>query len=166
MKRPYVIQFEQLALGVHEYDFFINEGLFTSMQNDAILKADIKVELALNKTANMMDMSMKFNGSLDVPCDRCNGPLRLNVKETGRLVVKFGQEEHQDLDDLIILDDHEYEIDLEHFFYENICLMIPARNIHSELDCDPEILAYLAKQEKLMKKKVDPRWEKLKGIQN
>lgn len=161
MKSQYAIQFEQLNLGEHLFEFEVDRDLFND--NEDILDANVSVYLNLYKTGNMMDLKFHYNGDLKIPCDRCNDPLGLKVKENSNLFVKFGQSQHEELDDLLVLEDHEHEIDLKQYFYETICLMIPIRHVHEEKDCNEEILKKLREIES-EKIDIDPRWEKLKNL--
>lgn len=161
MRSEYIVQFERLGLGEHQFDFTADQNLFEG--NEEVLKANVTIDLTLYKTGNMMDMRFEFNGFMTLPCDRCNDPLEMNVNDNSELVVKFGQTEHEDLDDLIVLDDHEYEIDLKQYLYETLSLLIPIRHVHEEKDCNPEILKKINSVEE-GKNDIDPRWEKLKEI--
>ena len=160
--RPFVVKFEQLSHGSHDFEFEIDKLLFKT--NEDVLDAKFKVDLDLYKTGNMMDMKFYFTGSFMLPCDRCNEALWVDIEDESKLVVKYGQTHHEDLDELIVLEDHEHELDLEQYFYETLSLFIPARRVHEEKDCNPDIIAKLGKSDDDSEGETDPRWEKLKEI--
>ena len=162
MSKEYQIQFEPMSLGTHHLEFSVDHDLFRKWGNEDLLSADIIVDVDLNKTANMLDLRFKFEGQFQLPCDRCNESLFVPLQEEGKLIVKYGQVSHEEMDDLIILGDNEHVVDLESYLYESISLMIPRRNVHSEEDCDPEVLKMLKEKEEETKDKIDPRWENLR----
>ena len=160
--RPFVVKFEQLSHGGHDFNFTVDKQIFET--NEEVLDAKFKVELNLYKTGNMMDMNFHFDGSFMLPCDRCNEAVWVSIEDDSKLVAKYGQPHHEDLDELIVLEDHEHELDLEQYFYETLSLFIPARRVHNEKDCNPDIIAKLEKSQDDDKGETDPRWEKLKEI--
>ena len=165
MNRPYTIQFESLSLGKHEFFFEVDHSIFEESNIKELLDTQINAKVYLTKTDNMMDLNVHFKGQLTLPCDRCTGIMKIPVDEEARLVIKYRQEDHEDLEDLMILDDRDHEIKLFDFFYENINLMLPQRNVHIESDCDPEVIKMLNTTWELESEiKSDPRWEKLKNL--
>ena len=163
--KPYVVQFEQLNLGEHHFDFDVDSWLFKEYENEDVLDASFKIDLILYKTGNMMNMKFRYDGKFTLPCDRCTEAMFLPIMEESKLVVKFGQEHHEDLDELIVLEDHEHEIDLTQYFYESLSLFIPVRHVHNEKECNPEILKRLRNTDAEGESdETDPRWEKLKEI--
>ncbi len=165
MKGPYVLQFEQMSPGEHHLTFDADRAVFERNGNEEILDAEFSIELNLYKTGNMMDMKFHYKGRASMPCDRCNDPVEVSVDGESKLVVKFGQSHHEDLDELIVLEDHEHELNLEQYFYESLSLMLPVRHVHDEKDCNQEIIKKLGEyREKPSEDDVDPRWQKLKEI--
>ena len=165
MKSKHIILFEGLSLGEHEFDFEVDKSLFDKTKIKEILDTKIDVKVYLKKSENMMNLDILFKGEFVIPCDRCNEEMKILVDDEGKLVVKYGQVENEDLDDLIILKDNEHEIDLSGYFYESLSLMIPQRNVHDESECDQEVINMLKNtQIHLNDKSSDPRWEKLKNL--
>ena len=164
MIKQFQIQFEPMSLGSHHLEFQADQELFKRMGNEEVLSADVIIDIDLNKSANMMDLRITYEGQIELPCDRCNEGLYIPLKETGMLIVKYGQVEHEEIDDLLILDDKEHVLDLEAYFYESLSLMIPQRKVHDEADCDPAVLKVLKDLENENENKIDPRWEGLKEI--
>ena len=164
MSKQFQIQFEPMNLGSHQLEFMIDQELFKKWENGEVLSADVIIDIELNKSANMMDLRFTYEGQLEVPCDRCNEGLYIPLRETGKLIVKYGQVEHEEIDDFLILDDKEHVLDLEAYFYESLSLLIPQRKVHDEADCDPAVLSILKDSVEENNNKIDPRWEGLKEI--
>ena len=165
MTGPYVVKFEHLDLGEHGFVFEADQSLFEGSNIEEVLKANIKIDLKLYKTGNMMDFEFNYQGNATVPCDRCNDPVNVSIQGESRLAVKYGQEHHDDFDEMMVLDDREHEIDLTQYFYESLSLLIPVRHVHDEKNCNQDILKKLGSFETENESgEVDPRWEKLKEI--
>jgi len=161
---PFIVKFEQLSLGEHEFSFKANKALFEGSGNEDVLDSNFDINLKLYKTGNMMDLKFQYTGDFVLPCDRCNDPMKISINEESKLAVKFGQIHHEDLDELIVLEDHEHEIDLKQYFYECLSLMIPVRHVHDEKKCNEEILNKLGRVQKNDLSDADPRWQKLKEL--
>jgi len=90
-----------------------------------------------------------------------------------RLIIKFNDEEIEELtDEIIVLGKNEFELDLSDYLYECINLTVPAyircEELGDGLQCDEEMvktIQNLAPTEP-EEAKTDPRWEALKGIKN
>ena len=146
---------------------FIENEIFKDISYVDITGADFLVELRLYKTSNMMDLQFTYKGHIEVPCDRCMEAVKMNLSGKSALAVKFGQAHHEDFDELLILDENEHEIDLGQHIYESISLLIPARTIHEEGSCDPEVMKRINSDLDLKgKQEIDPRWEKLKKFKD
>lgn len=150
-------------MGSHRLEFAVDGNLFSKWGNNDLMSADVMIDVEMIKSANMLDLRLEFEGQFQLPCDRCNESLYIPLKEGGKLIVKYGQISHEEMDDLIILGDNEHVLDLEYYFYESLSLMIPARNVHDEEDCDPEVLKLLKGKINNNNDEVDPRWESLKN---
>ena len=161
---PFVVKFEQLSLGEHEFTFKAGKMLFEGSGNEDVLDANFDIDLMLYKTGNMMELKFHYTGDFVLPCDRCNDPVEVSVEDETKLALKFGQVHHEDLDELIVLEDHEHEIDLKQYLYECISLMIPFRHVHEEENCNAEILKKLGRIKEDASSDTDPRWQKLKEL--
>jgi len=165
MISPFIVKFDQLSLGKHEFAFKVDKTLFEGNGNEDVLDASFDIKLELYKTGNVMDMKFLYSGDFILSCDRCNDAVTIPVKEESELIAKFGQLEHENLGELIVLEDHEFEIDLGPYIYESLSLVIPVRHIHEEKDCNPEILKKLKGiEEENTSDYTDPRWQKLKEL--
>ena len=165
MRSKHIIQFEGLSLGHHEFDFDVDKSLFDRAELRDILDAKIEVKVYLSKSDNMMNLDMVFSGYIAIPCDRCVEEMKIQIDDEAKLVVKYGQVENENLDDLFVLKDHEHEIQLGDYFYENLSLMIPQRNVHDESECDQEVIKMLKGTDNIVENEsTDPRWEKLKNL--
>jgi len=116
----------------------------------------------------LLDFTME--GHIIVECDRCLEDLELPIDSYDELIVKFGDSEETETEEVIVVSPKEYELDVSQYIYEYISLQLPMRNVHDEEEngqtCDPEILKALEKLQPQQEETPpeDPRWDGLKGI--
>ena len=163
----FYIPFKGLNIGVHNYRWEISHKFFETIDNSEIDDAAIEVELDLEKQERMMICNFKIAGSVFVKCDRCLDKLEMPVNKEDTLYIKFGAESGGDADDVIIIGDTEYQIDVSNLINEFITLSLPLKKVHpsdkKEGDgCNKEIINKL--EELSGNNNVDPRWEKLKNL--
>jgi uncharacterized metal-binding protein YceD (DUF177 family) len=123
----------------------------------------------MEKQERMLIFDLELKGKIEASCDRCGEPFDLPVKGNEQLIVKFGDEDLQEDDMLVVIPDTSYEFDLSHYLYEMIHLLLPAKRIHGEDEngnslCDPEMLKHIDEYEE--EEKTDPRWDALRKLKD
>ena len=173
MKRfgKYVINFGGLPKGIHEFVFEVDESFFAHFENSIIQKAKADVLVTLEKEDTMLLLDFTIEGSATLPCDRCLEELNIEIEGYNELIVKFGENEEEESEDVIVLPAKAHEIDVSQYIYEYITMLVPIRNVHPDDEdgnstCDPEALKELEKyrHHEEEQKPTDPRWEALKNI--
>ncbi|MCX6270704.1 MAG: DUF177 domain-containing protein [Bacteroidetes bacterium] len=163
----FVINFHGLALGVHQFNFEIDDSFFEWVEDTELSEGDIAVNVTLDRQERMLVFDFDISGSVFVPCDRCLDPFDLPVEGKQKLIVKFGEQFGEESDDVIILPSVVHQIDLSQYIYEYIHLLLPYQRVHPEDEegnslCDQEQLKRLEELSKV--KEIDPRWDKLRGF--
>ncbi len=85
-------------------------------------------------------------------------------------MVKFGEIDNQDDDELLILPHGSHQIDVAQYIYEMIVLSVPQKKVHPGIENGTlkseilEKLKDLEPQEKPPSDDTDPRWDKLKDL--
>ncbi|MCH7534938.1 MAG: DUF177 domain-containing protein [Bacteroidetes bacterium] len=151
-----------LAEGDHQYHFDIDGSFFKSFEFSGISKCNLGIEIQMNKSSYMLVIEAEMEGKVNVPCDSCGSDFYLAIRGDERLIVKIGEQDNFD-DEVWIMKSFDTDIDLTHFVYECAMIMLPAKRIHRENECDEEALKNLEKYS-LSKVNKDPRWDKLKEI--
>lgn len=164
--KQFVIQFESLKIGNHDFQFEIDETFFEQLDSPEISKGKFQIDLDFEKMSTMLVLNFKINGSVLLSCDRCLEDFYYDLKTKQKLIVKFGEESFEESDEVIVLASNKTDIDISQFIYEYILLAIPQRRVHDEKDCDPEIVKLLnsTKKAKAEIKESDPRWDVLKKL--
>ena len=166
----FLIPFAGLKDGVHHFDFAINDEFFEGYDFFDFKKVDVKVHLAFEKTPTMLNLDFKASGKVNVPCDLSNEPFDLSISSDYHLVVKFGDSDNLNDDELLILPHGSYQIDVAHYIYEMNVLSIPQKKIHPGIKNGTlkskvlEKLKDLDPQKKSLSDEIDPRWDKLKDL--
>ncbi len=181
----YNIDLKNLALGIHQKAYFLENKFFADIDGDEVQRGKVQVDLTINSTDLMFDMNFQIAGSVVISCDRCLDNMELAISTKNRLVVKFGTEYAEESDEVIIVPKSEGEIDLSWFIYEFIALALPMKHVHPVGKCNKAMASQLkmhtAKSINLDNEfadnttnievgdldgdiQTDPRWDALKGL--
>lgn len=161
-----IIPFVGLKEGVHEFKFQIDKTFFKQFEYSIIQDASLKVKLLFEKKKTMFNLSFKIKGEIFTDCDRCGDPLTIKVKGEEDLIVKFGYEDYNETDEIKIISENEYELDLADSIYEFAHLLLPSKKTHKKKeDCNPDVIEQL-KQLNIKKEteSIDPRWDALSKL--
>ena len=127
----FVLNHKGLKVGIHYFDFHIDNSFFEQFEGSEICEADVNVHLILEKRSQFMELKFELNGVVGVSCDRCLDLVSLPVCDSSLLLVKFG-EETQDGDEYLVLSQAEDTLDVSQFIYEYAHLFMPLRRVHPE----------------------------------
>lgn len=169
----FLIPFIGLKLGKHQFEYQINETFFDAFDFEDFEKADIKVNVTLEKKSTMLELAFKHEGTVNVPCDLTGEMFDLPIKGKIKLVVQFGEEFNNDNEELLILPHGEHQIDIKQYVYEMIVLSVPLKKTHPGIKDGTLQSAALDKLKQLEVKEhkevkqeedTDPRWDQLKKL--
>jgi len=172
--KEYTIPFVGLKLGKHKFEYQISNAFFEIFDYNEFQNSDIKVNVVLDKKSNLLELSFKHEGTVNVPCDLTSEDFDLPIKGKLKLIVRFGETFNNDNEELLILPFGEFEIDIAQYIYEMIILSVPLKRIHPGVkdgSLNTEALTKLKeltikeqKKEKKEEENIDPRWDKLKQL--
>src|SRR5690554_5836242 len=120
--KEFTIPFRGLKLGKHQFEFELNNAFFEHFEYDEFNNASIKLNVQLEKMSTLMEFTLNFNGYVNVACDLTNEPYNQEISGTYQFVVKFGEEENDDNEDLLILPHGSYEVNIQQYIYETVVL--------------------------------------------
>jgi len=162
--KEFIIPFSGLKTGKHEFKFKIDHTFFEAFDQALLEDANLNADLVLEKTESMLILNLNAKGFTHVPCDRCGDYFDLPIESSERVIVKFGDEEFEQTDEIIVLRPEEYEIDVSQRIYEMIVLNLPNKRVHQNPeDCNQEVLEKL-NEINGPEEDIDPRWEALKKL--
>lgn len=164
----FIIGFEGLKLGEHDYKFLVNTAFFKELEYSEIQKGEVIVNAVFTKSERLMQMDLNFEGEVVVPCDRCGEDFTLPINSSETLVLKLGDEEDED-DGIIVLKRGDVEFDISHYLYESISLSLPTKKVHPEVEgkprCDEALMDEINKgKDDNNDDDIDPRWAALKKL--
>ncbi|MBR1849919.1 MAG: DUF177 domain-containing protein [Bacteroidales bacterium] len=159
------IQFSGLKSGRYTFDFVLDDDFFGKFENEEIGGGDVHFHVDLDRKERTLIFNFSFAGTLATTCDRCLGPMTVEVKGTDALCVRFSDTETSDQEDVAILPENAIEIDLAPYMYEMSAVRLPLQHIHADGQCDPTVAALL-EQHQPSTATTDPRWDALLKLKN
>ena len=162
------IPIKGLGVGKHNFDFNLDGDFFSYFEGSEIQACAYKVDVTLDKQVRMMEFSFKIEGSYKATCDRCLEAISIPTFSDDRLLVKIGEEEEGDNEELVYVDENDQNFNLSPYIYEFIHLAKPLQNVkdcESEdfRDCDQDVLNKLYMEDQAESK--NPIWDDLKNIE-
>lgn len=165
--RMFSIPIKGLGIGKHKFEFEVDGGFFKHFEESEIKSCEYQVEVQLDKQVRMMEFNFIINGSYQAKCDRCLEMISIPSNAEDRLLVKIGEEEIGDNEELVYLDENDQKFNLAPFIYEFIHLSKPLQNVkdcegENFKDCDEDVLNKLQAEKEV---KNNPIWDQLKNIE-
>ncbi|MBN2520279.1 MAG: DUF177 domain-containing protein [Bacteroidales bacterium] len=163
----YVISLKGLKDGEYKYTFEVLDKFFEHFEKSEINKANIIVEVIINKVLSVMTLIINISGEVEVECDRCLDKLMLPISISNTLYIKTETENKIDDDDIIYISDFEQQINVAQYIYEFVELNMPIKKTHpidkyGKSMCNKEMLNKINELESKKTDDIDPRWENLK----
>ncbi len=121
-----------LYLGVHEYEFDIDDFFFKASETKFIESGSFKVHVKLHKNIDMMILNIQFNGYWRTICDRCTADIDLPVEGNNEILVKYGEKE-VDEGDIVYIMKESSELNVAKIIHDSIIIGLPIQKI---FDCD------------------------------
>lgn len=164
----FLIGFEGLKLGKHNYNFLVDNTFFKVLEYSEIQEGRVVIDAVFTKSERLMEMDLNFKGEVIIPCDLCGENLVQEISFDETVVIKTGDTEDED-EGIIILGSEETEVNISHYLYESISLSLPSRRVHPQVDgkprCDKALLTKLNPEKgDDDDDEIDPRWAALKKL--
>ncbi len=169
----YSIPYTGLKLGIHQFEFEVDDAFFNEFEYSLVKSGKLKVDLELEKQETMMILHFRISGEMMLGCDVCLGDYPYQVKIDERQIAKFtgNLDLEEDTEEIIVLTKNENEINVASLIYEYINLAVPYINRCSDEGntqwCDQEMIEKLRQLSGGTEEEtnnVDLRWEALKNI--
>lgn len=169
------IQFSGLKSGSYTYNYTLKKDFFELFENENLCDGEVNFEVVLEKNERLLMFDFTFAGKVNTQCDRCLGDIEVPVSGKESLCVKFSDTDTSEEEDVVILPEKAYKINLAQWMYEYIMVAMPMQCVHPDDEdgnptCDPEMLKYLVDEDEMPSAEEepinDPRWDILKEIKN
>lgn len=140
---PYSVALASLPEGKHERDFVCDKAFFEAMDCPDVLDADVRAHLVINHKNEAYDCEIAMTGEISIPCDRCLDPLRHEIDDDFRIMIKYGDDYDDSREDLLIIPYEERNFDFSRLLCDTVLLSIPLRRVHKPGECNADMEARL-----------------------
>jgi len=177
IRDQFKLRLSGVAEGTYSFSIVCDDAFFELAEISDLQGGQLLLQIEMEKSEKMVDLQLHFSGEVQAPCDRCLLPVNLHLDFQNRLFVKLvpvvEDGENEDDDDIWVVDENIYELDIFHYAYESILLALPHRIVHEDdadgnSTCDPEVLRKLeelsAEHKQQNNEETDPRWDALKNL--
>ena len=165
-KDDMIVRFSGLKSGRYNYDFNLGKEFFERFENEEICDGEVHIAAVFEKNERVMMFKFELDGEVTTRCDRCLGEIKVPIAGEECLNVRLSDTETSDDENVAILPESAFEIDLAQWLYEYVAVRIPMQHIHPEGECDNEVTQYIGSEpvEEEVEEEIDPRWVALKEL--
>lgn len=171
-RRAFEIAFVGLKPGIHEFNYELNDKFFAEKGAKDFANATANVKLLLEKNSGFMLLKFEIGGKAEVTCDRCGNPLKIDLWDEFKMLVKLADNpdemNNQEEDpDVFYLSRTESHLDISDWIYEFVMLSIPMQRMCSPEkmggpQCNNEVLEKLKEMEvKMVENNANALWKGL-----
>jgi len=137
-KRAFEIAFVGLRAGIHEFVYELDDKFFIEKGAEDFVNGVATVKLSLDKNTGFMILKFEVGGNAEVTCDRCGNPLKMDLWDEFKVLVKLvdnadEMNEQEEDPDVFYISRTESHIDVGNWMYEFVMLSVPMQKM-----CKPE----------------------------
>ncbi len=156
-RREFEIPFVGLKSGIHNFEYNIDNTFFIHYGEQDFKNCTANIKLELDKKNSFLLLKFDIDGSVEVNCDRCGNPLKLQLWDEFKVMVKLADDpklmnEQEEDPDVYYISKGEGILSVEDWIYEFINLSLPMQKMCAVEDiggpqCNKEVLEKLKKME-------------------
>jgi len=170
-KNDYILNFNDLPDGKHNFEYKLNNDFFEQFDEIEINKGKFDVKIVAEKQQSNINLTLDIKGKAFIPCNRCLDEMTLPIDTQEKILVKIG-DIADDNADILTLEEKE-DLNITWLLYEFIETAVPMQHSHKEGECNEEMMRqfnrYIVTEEvdsskENKKNQTDPRWDALKNI--
>lgn len=170
--KEYILAFNKVWKGINEYSFDLNDKFLAEIEGAAIPQANVVAKLQLLKADTVYHLDFHLTGTVQCECDVCLEAFDLPIDAEYKLMLKLGDSENYDDDEIYYITEKMIEFDLSQYLYESLMLAIPTRKVcdmSGVKQCNQEVITKLEELNSEADEEDEhsnPTWDKLKNIFN
>lgn len=174
LRDQFKLRLSGVESGTYCFTMVCDKEFFELAELSDLQDGCLNLQVEMVKTEKLVDVKCHFEGFVVAACDRCLLPVNIPMDFDDRLIVKLvpsvEEGENDDDDDIWVMDENTYELDIFHFVYESIMLAMPMRIVHEDDEngnptCDPKVMEKLEElSNNSSETETDPRWDALKNL--
>lgn len=167
------IDLKEMTADKVSISYNLTDDFFEMLQSAEPAKGNLIADVSVHKTMQAFEVTVKCNGYVIVPCDRCLDDMKVDIEIEESFFAKFGDSDNYD-EDIITVSESKGILNVAWLICEFISLAIPIQHIHDEGECNEEMARKLKEHMPLdasekeyvdkSERPIDPRWEELKKI--
>ncbi len=170
-RHVFSIAFVGLKEGNHQFDYELDDKFFVEKGALDFANATANVKLTLEKHKGFLILKFDVGGNAEVTCDKCGNPLRIELWDEFKIIVKLVddpekmnlQEEDPDIFYIKRTDSH---LDVSDWLYEFALLSVPTQRMCSPEEmggpqCNNEVLKKLSDMARLNEGNANNLWKGL-----
>jgi uncharacterized metal-binding protein YceD (DUF177 family) len=175
-RREFEIAFVGLKPGIHVFEYRIGDKFFTEYGEQDFQNCQANVKLTLEKNTGFMLLKFDVDGTVDVSCDRCGNPLKMQLWDEFNIVVKMVEDpqvmnDQEEDPDVYYIGHNESHLYVSDWIYEFINLSLPMQKMCPEDEiggpqCNKEVLEKLKQMENDTEQTTNPIWKGLEQFKN
>ena len=176
-RRAFEIAFVGLKPGVHQFSYDLDDKFFVEKGAHDFTNAVANVKLSLEKNTGFMLLKFEIGGKAEVTCDRCGNPLKMDLWDEFKMLVKLvdnpdEMNQQEEDPDVFYLSRTESHLDVSDWIYEFVMLSVPMQRMCSENEmggpqCNNEVLEKLKEMEaKHIDNNANTLWKGLDKFKN
>ena len=141
------IDIKDISRTVGKQEFNVGDAFFQGLDQDEIKGGDVSVSLAAREVAgDIFRLEFRFEGMVQVLCDRCLEPVEIDVEGEDELRLCYEDNElsaELEDSDVVILSPRATDYNFAWELYEMIALALPMQRVHQPGGCNDEMLAQI-----------------------
>jgi uncharacterized metal-binding protein YceD (DUF177 family) len=163
---------KSMPIGNQQFEYHLGKEFFANMESSDIHDANLTVNLSVTHKSDIYDLNFEITGEMTLLCDRCLDEMQQPVDVEYHIVIKYGDEYCDDLDEVIAIPENENYFNVAELIYDTVSLEIPIMHVHPEGECN-EAMNEILQQHQAgeggqsvsdEEQPIDPRWAKLKEL--
>ena len=161
--RSFDIKIQSLSNNEHSFQFDFNQELFDYFSNENEIKNTSGIcKIILLKSDLMLNIKFSINGKTDLICDRTLKKFTYELNSNKKMLFKFGDEDQELSDEMVIIDRNKSKINFAKFIYEFFILEIPVKRLHPSVKNEDNIDNFVFSTKKT--NDIDPRLDPLNKL--
>ncbi len=147
----YAIPIHGLKSGVHNFEYRLDAEFFQNFEESPIQQGVIEAKVELDIRPDMLIFDFDLTGKVGGICDRCTADIQLELDFQEQLLVKYGEPDPDEDDEVVFITREAHDFNLAHYLYEYAVLALPLIMTYDcENDpnppCNREVLKYLTNE--------------------
>ena len=171
-RRAFEIAFVGLKPGIHEFNYELDDQFFREKGAEDLANVSANIKLLFEKNNGFMLLKFEVGGRTDVTCDRCGNPLKIDLWDEFKMLVKLvdnadEMNEQEEDPDVFYLSRTESHMDVSNWLYDFVLLSVPMQRMCAKekmggSQCNTEVLEKLKEMEsRTMENNANTIWKGL-----